>query len=399
MTAQVFILDDEISYGELIAEVAEMQDLVAVYTDNPMDFEVTFNKHPMIKILFLDLNMPKLDGIEILRILAEKNFSGNVVLMSGFDAAVLETARVLADESGLNLLDPISKPFSLQKVAEILSNQDFDSLNLNENVVSLSEPKSQLLSRKEVLDALQEGRYEVHFQPQICMLKGELNGVESLVRLLDKDGGLIYPDRFIQVAEKYHMTKLLLSCVLSGVVEAYINHLRFLGDFTISINVSALDLDDLNFPDNLNNLVQNSLLSPSKIIVEVTESKAILQIKTGLDILARLRLKGFQLSIDDFGTGSAVLSNIKKMPFNELKIDKSFVDRLLVDYRTRSITQDLISMGHNLGLKIVAEGIEDRETELILKGMGCDIAQGYLHGKPMPAADLVEWFKKRIPHK
>lgn len=394
MSAQIFIMDDESEYGELIMEVAQMQSLIAVANQDPLKFEEKLAEQPNVDLLFLDLNMPNRDGIEILRSLASMDFKGRIVLMSGFDESVLSTAYELAEVYGLLLLSPLSKPFSIHDVIGIFSKHLIGvapSNSLNDGL----NPGPEVMSIEAIVLALEEGRVCMHYQPQISLSDYSVVGYESLVRLVDEGGKLCYPGQFIEVIEQHAKTELLLEKVCEQVCIDYQSHLQLLGDFTVSINVSALDLDDLEFPEKFARKIQCSNLRPSNVVIEITESRAIQQITAGLDILARLRLKGFHLSIDDFGTGSAVLSNIKKMPFTELKIDKSFVDKVLSDERTLSLTQSLIDMGHNLKMTLVAEGIEDIETARFLQKMGCDIAQGYYFARPMPADEVSNWLNQR----
>ena len=394
MSPQIFIMDDEPEYGELIKDVAEMASLVAVANHDPVIFEEKMAGLSGIELIFLDLNMPNRDGIEILRALADMDFKGSIILMSGFDRSVLSTAHELAEAHNLSLLSPLKKPFSIQEILNIFSNHDFglkapvtSNANLNQN--------QSVMSIESILSALEGGGVCMHYQPQVSFKDYRVIGYESLVRLIDDHGELIYPGRFIEVIEQHGKTQLLLEKVIDKVLSDYQSHLYLLGEFTLSVNVSGLDLVRLDFPDELAKKVRATNFPFNKMVIEVTESRAMQQAKTGLDILARLRLKGFNLSIDDFGTGSAVLSNIKQMPFTELKIDKCFVDKLLIDDKTKSLTQDLINMGHHLNLSIVAEGIEDVQTAMLLREMGCDIAQGFYFARPMPAYNVVQWLKEQ----
>lgn len=394
MNPQIFIMDDEPEYGELIKDVAEMASLLAVANHDPMVFEEKMAGLSNVELIFLDLNMPNRDGIEILRALAEMDFKGCIILMSGFDHSVLSTAHELAEAHNLLLLSPLKKPFSIQEILNIFSNHDF-GLKAPEPLNAIISHDQSVMSIESILSILEGGRVCMHYQPQVSFKDYRVVGYESLVRLVDENDELIYPGRFIDVIEQHGKTQLLLEKVVEKVLSDYQSHLYLLGEFTLSINVSGLDLVRLDFPDELAKKVRATNFPFNKMVIEVTESRAMQQAKTGLDILARLRLKGFHLSIDDFGTGSAVLSNIKQMPFTELKIDKCFVDKILIDDKTKSLTQDLINMGHHLNLSIVAEGIEDMQTAMLLRKMGCDIAQGFYFARPMAAYSVVQWLKEQ----
>ncbi|BBP43460.1 EAL domain-containing response regulator [Thiosulfativibrio zosterae] len=389
MPAKVFVLDDESLYGQMIAEFADLYHLTTIAHDDASNLETLLTGIDDFSLFFLDLHMPKHDGIEVLRLLESSGYQGKIVLMSGFDESVLASAYHLAVTQGLRVVDTLSKPFNLDKLrgilAEFASEKNPPNLPVRQASAEISK-----LSHEMVIKSLYEDRFILHYQPQIRLVDHKLIGLECLVRLKG-DQGLIYPGQFIEVIEQNALTNYLIMAVVRKLCEDYQRCLSQIHEVTFSINVSALDLDNLTFPDFLADLIAKCQLSPQQIVIEITESRAIEQIKIGLDVLTRLRLKGFHLSIDDFGTGTAVLSNIKNMPFNELKIDKSFVDRLTRDGRTNQLTQDLIHMAHNLKLMTVAEGVENIESLNILKKLGCQIVQGYYFAKPMAAEDLMSW--------
>ena len=391
MKKQVLIIDDEQPISELIAEVCAIEDIEAIQCNDSRELESLLEQHPNLGLIFLDLNMPNRDGIEVLRYLSDIHCRASIALMSGFDDSVLSTASELALEFGLRMLPSISKPFNVKRIFSTLETFNFAELNDDGGVITpILNGK---LPSSTVQQWLKNNQIEMHYQPQFCMRSNNVVGVEALVRLVDEQGNVVYPGAFIDSVEDAGLTKLLLTKVVEKVLHDFESNHPYLFNLNVSINVSALDLDRLDFPDELFSQINSSNLTPTNVTVEITESRAIEQISKGLDILARLRLKGFHLSIDDFGTGEAVLGHIRKMPYNELKIDKSFVDQLTTSIRTHSLTHDLIKMARHLGLSIVAEGIEDSDTASILREMGCDIAQGFYFAKPMPVAALVPWLR------
>jgi len=161
----------------------------------------------------------------------------------------------------------------------------------------------------------------------------------------------------------------------------------------VSINISATDITSLALPEQLAELLDNNKLDPTVLTLEVTESVLMGEQITSLDILTRLRLNGIQLSIDDFGTGFSSLSQLHQLPFSELKIDQSFVSKMLKDSEALAIVKTCILLGHELNMQVVAEGVEDQETWNVLAENGCDLAQGYFIAKPMPNNDLIEWLR------
>jgi EAL domain-containing protein (putative c-di-GMP-specific phosphodiesterase class I) len=159
----------------------------------------------------------------------------------------------------------------------------------------------------------------------------------------------------------------------------------------LSLNASAKSLHDLNFPDTLVSIAEKHGVSPADLTIEITESGLIKELSKTLDILTRLRMKQVKLSIDDFGTGYAMLQQIKNIPATELKIDKSFVHEMMSSARDRIMVQRTIEMAHDLGMQVVAEGVETQEQLDLLRSNGCDIAQGYLFSHPIPAKEMVNW--------
>ncbi|MDG6773510.1 EAL domain-containing response regulator [Thiomicrorhabdus sp. ZW0627] len=392
MDTQIFIMDDEPAFGELISDVAEMLKIGAAYLHQPELFESELSKYPDTQLIFLDLHMPGRDGVELIRSLAERNYTGAIVLMSGYDEGVLGTAYDLAEAHELKLLPTLKKPFSIQDLKNLIN--EFKSSFFHQDE-SQNKPKiqDQEMEADEIRQALEESRLILHYQPQINLKNYEVIGFESLARIKDRNGQLIYPNRFIDAMEANGLNELFLQRLLERLEQDYQTYFKNHPNFTISINVSALDLNRLDFPDTLASHARVMGIEPQNLIIEITESSAIQHLKTGLDILARLRLKGFKLSIDDFGTGTAVLENIKRMPFTELKIDRVFIEKLSTDKRLESLTGDTIQMARHLNLIVVAEGIENLNTVHLLQNMGCDIAQGYFFAKPMCPDGLFEFLQ------
>jgi len=164
---------------------------------------------------------------------------------------------------------------------------------------------------------------------------------------------------------------------------------------TVSVNISALDVTGLMLPEQLEELLKDNRLAPARLALEITESALMGELVTSLDILTRLRLKGIRLSIDDFGTGYSSLSLLHKVPFTELKIDRSFVSNMHEDSGARAIVKTCILLGHELHMRVVAEGVENEEHLELLKKMGCDLAQGYFIARPMPGSELMAWAIQR----
>ncbi|RDH81382.1 MAG: hypothetical protein DIZ80_14940 [endosymbiont of Galathealinum brachiosum] len=389
----VYLIDDEPEMVELLSEVVEMIGLNAQAFIQASVFFEQIEVFAENSVLILDLNMPEMDGIEVMRRLAGMNNPPALILMSGHDAGVLHSAEKLCEAHKLELIASLGKPLSLDRIRKLLNqytnrasaegSQKVTSNNIN-------------ITPSELEKAINNNELVIHYQPQVAVATGMLTGVEALVRWQHPVHGLIYPNYFIDVAEKNGLIGILTQWVIRAVVNQEKQWQEKGMAVTVSVNISAENITSLALPEQLSKLLEDNKLDPNRLVLEVTESALMGELVTSLDILTRLRLKGLKLSIDDFGTGYSSLSQLHKVPFTELKIDQSFVGKISVDDEARAIVKTCIMLGHELDMKVVAEGVEDKETLEQLRLLGCDVAQGYFISRPVAENDLVEWVKTRL---
>jgi len=239
--------------------------------------------------------------------------------------------------------------------------------------------------------AIERNQLSLVYQPKLTLESGEITGVEALARWRHPKNGLIPPDQFITLAERSGFIKPL---TLWG-LEAALTQSRSWSeggiDVPVSVNLSARTLHDGSFPGRIEELLKNHRIAPEQLELEITESVIMVDPARALDILIRLNDMGISLSIDDFGTGYSSLSYLKKLPVKAVKIDKSFVIQMTHDQNDAQIVRSTIDLAHNLGLKVIAEGVENRQVWDRLLGLGCDEAQGYYMSRPLPAPNLTEW--------
>ena len=336
--------------------------------------------------VILDLFMPDPDGITVLRTLAEQKYPGAILLMSGEDQSVLRAASELAKAQHLRRLDAINKPFALDGLHEQLlalwmqQNRPVQSTAFWSPAVS------------DLIQAIQNRQLQLYFQPKFKLIHNLPCGFEALLRWHHPEHGLIMPDKFIQIAEQSSDLMQVLTDEVIRLAIAQLADWRESGKVVnLSINVSMLNLVRLDFPEMLQNLLLAQHLSTSQLRLEVTETALMNEVTTSLDILLRLKMKGFCLSIDDFGTGYSSLAQLHRIPFSELKIDRSFVMTMHSCRESKAIVETCIKLGKSLGLSVVAEGVE---SELILQTlieMGCDVGQGYFWSKAVSAAEAAQW--------
>ncbi len=234
----------------------------------------------------------------------------------------------------------------------------------------------------------------LHFQPKIDIASGEVVGAEALMRWRHPERGMIPPDRFISLAERSGEITALTFLVLEQVVDVLRALERQRPDLSVSVNISARSLAEDGFADRFVASLTEAGIAPERIVLEITETVAMSAPDLVRRVLDGLRRRGFGLSLDDFGTGYSSLEELHRMPFTELKIDKQFVFGLLNDRNAHAITRSTLRLGRELGLKTVAEGVETPAVLDQLRVLGCDIAQGYLISRPLPAADFLSWLAR-----
>jgi EAL domain-containing protein (putative c-di-GMP-specific phosphodiesterase class I) len=223
------------------------------------------------------------------------------------------------------------------------------------------------------------------------LASGEVVGVEALARWQHPTDGLVLPYRFIPVAEEYGLIDALGGHVLRNAV-LDMSAWRHAGyPLHVAVNVSMASLAAIDFPDRVVALAHAAGVPACDVVLEVTESRLMDQPTSQLDVLTRLRLKRVCLSIDDFGTGYSCMSQLRDLPFDELKIDRGFVHGVAKDSSLRAIVDSILGLVRQLGVRSVAEGIEDREDWDVLRAAGCDMGQGYFIGRPMPVKQLLPW--------
>jgi len=389
----IYLLDDEPDLVELLSDVVDM---VGLHPEAYTRAEDLFGHVEVFddnSVLILDLHMPGMDGIEVMRRLARLENSPALILISGMDSGLLHSAEKLGRAHNLEIIASMSKPLPIDHFEQLLKSLVEDNIKSKQYGLQKQDLN---LDARELRRAIDNNQLIMHYQPQLNIVTGTLVGVEALVRWCHPEKGVIFPDDFITLAEKNGLMGDLTHCVIDKTIHQKKQWDNADFAVSISVNISADDITSLTLPEQMTQLLSSSCLDPTQITLEITESVLMGELVTSLDILTRLRLKGINLSIDDFGTGYSSLSQLHRVPFTELKIDRSFVSNLPSDSEARSIVKTCIILGHELGMKIVAEGIEDKETWDLLAGFGCDIAQGYFISKPIPGEDVINWAKNFI---
>ncbi|WP_333874669.1 EAL domain-containing response regulator [Methylobacter sp.] len=335
-------------------------------------------------IILLDLNMPEMDGVEFVRHLVERLYTGSLILISGEDERMLQIVEKLVLEHKISILGYLRKP---------VKPEDLFALLKKWGPPCQSEPRAEkkTYNADEVRAAIINGELINYYQPKVELASGKMVGVESLVRWRHPQDGIVFPDQFISVAEKYGLIDELTRTVVS---EAFAQakiwqdsglHLH------VALNISMDNLATLEFADYVIAMASATGIAPESIVLEVTESQLMKSLSAPLEILTRLCLKRFRLSIDDFGTGHSSLSQLRDIPFDELKVDQGFVHGAADNDTLRAICCASLSLAQQMGMKTVAEGVENQADWNFLRNTSCDLAQGYFIARPMPAEEIPGW--------
>lgn len=358
-------------------------------SDGQSGLEVIRNQMPPPAFLIVDLEMPGMDGIEMLQTLATENYRPPFLILSAQQPSLLGSIETMCQELGLPILGAIAKPLTEMVLLKALSDFNYMLETRQKN-----HPQPALRIEPAILaTALDLGEIKPHFQPKFNMMTGELVGLESLARWRSPQLGAIPPTAFIPVAEAHGLIDQLTWAMLNAVLAQMKRWQQ--DDFHphVAVNLSSLSLGDRHFCDELIQKTQEAGILPAQLVLEITESSLMSDLGTGLGALGRLRLKGFGLSMDDYGTGFSTAQQLARMPLTELKIDRSFVAEAPDKPSLRTILASMISMSLDLGLQTLAEGVETVEQMRLLQSLSCQQVQGYLLGKPMPGEDVLPWWR------
>jgi EAL domain-containing protein (putative c-di-GMP-specific phosphodiesterase class I)/FixJ family two-component response regulator len=389
---RILILDDDAAVGQTIQWIAESLGFEAEFVTRPKDF---FQRLEQVfpDLITIDLVMPELDGVEIMRLLAERKSRARIVISSGMGTRVLDAAQRSASQHGLDIAGVISKPISKEALRALIGEGSDGALAASAKEQS-GQAEGLEFTKAELQRALDRHEFFMVYQPKVQCKSGAIKGFEALVRWNHPERGIVMPDEFIPFTEENGLIDALTEQVFDQSLAWFSKSFPHL-KLELSLNLSARTLVDIQMADRLSTLSRKFQVDSEHIVLELTETRAMVDPVLSLDLMTRFRMKGFQLSIDDFGTGYSSMVQLVRLPFSEIKVDKSFVVRAQQSQESRSVIRSIVDLGHSLGLMVTAEGVEDRETLDYLIGLGCDLAQGYFIARPMSGETARLWAEKR----
>lgn len=375
----LLILDDDEAVSFTAKSIARRAGFKVQTTINALSFFAALESWKPAYII-IDLAMPDVDGLQILQHLSIKRYDGQVIISSGLGQRILDAAGRTADAHGLNLAGVLPKPFNPEQLRTLLRSTG--------SRIPAHARSTKKISEQDLAEAMKNGWIQPYFQPKIDCKTRKLCGFEALARLHHPELGLIAPDSFIPLAERTGLITPLTLQILDAALAWLTHHPELNCGLALNLSRSSTDHE---FADQLLRLSLKHKVKPSQITLEITETAQHTNPQALLEFLTRFRIQGFHLSIDDFGVGYSSMTELARLPFSEIKIDKSFVGNLMQSSESQKICTAIVGLGKAMGLEVTAEGVEDAEALAFLADIDCDKAQGYFIARPMPAPEAIRW--------
>tara|TARA_R110002094_G_scaffold217913_1_gene189160 strand:- start:1150 stop:2376 length:1227 start_codon:yes stop_codon:yes gene_type:complete len=334
-------------------------------------------------LIICDLNMPNLDGVGVIRALARMKYPGKVIIFSGEDGDLIRTVHNMSKMLSVHIAGTMQKPIDPVRMKALLESHQ----------VATSESSS-ILSQSQLAEALEHGRLRPYYQPKIDLRTHSVSGFEVLCRHIAPDGSESGPVDYIRAAMVHSMIGQLTRAMIDQAINDVRDWERQIGPFGLAINMSPVCILNPALPDKLLHKFTSAGIDPRSITFEITEDRLLDNQVDTLEVLSRLRLGGFKLSLDDFGTGAASIEQLRNFPFTELKIDRKFVMAAQEDAFAQLAVETGLRFADTLGIKSVAEGVETSDALRFVTDAGAHEAQGFYFSKALSPAEAPEWARR-----
>jgi EAL domain-containing protein (putative c-di-GMP-specific phosphodiesterase class I) len=341
-----------------------------------------------IDIIVSDLDMPGMDGMEFIRHVGERHLPASVILASRLDASLIATVETMAKEYGVDLLAAMQKPLTPKKIESALRGYRRRPRGDGPPVREVHN-----FTHDEIWEGLEDNQFEPFFQPMVRLSDAKVMGAEALARWRHPTKGLLLAGTFMDSIQGTELNEKFAIAMLRTAARSCRSWKAVGMPGTIAVNLSLDALKNLTLADRLVAIMSEHGLEAKQMTLEVTESAAATP--QSLENLSRLRMKGFRLSIDDYGTGYSTMERLTRIAFTELKIDRRFVRHALVQESSKAMLESSLEMARKLHITAVAEGVETQPEWDMLCTLGCEFAQGYLIARPMAEAVYLEWLRER----
>jgi EAL domain-containing protein (putative c-di-GMP-specific phosphodiesterase class I)/ActR/RegA family two-component response regulator len=380
---QVLIVEDcpaqQLYAGQLLKQLKIQH--ISYASDGELALELL--KLQGADVMLIDLDMPQMNGVELLRSIAKQQLCQAVIINSAKDALLLNSVATMAEADGLQVLGTLAKPLNKELLSLCLSRRKAEVWPAD------FEAKTVVFDQKLLCKAIREQQFSLCYQPIADMSSGQIIAVEALARWHQPELGMIRPDVFIAAAEQWGQINELTQLLLDQALEQ-MQQWHDLGVVVqLSFNLSPLSLSDAAFVQQLQHKVRQAGIKPELICFEVTETQDFTQVSAAIEALANLRLAGFGIAIDDYGTGFANAQQLSRIPATRLKLDHSLTNGVSERPQQRLVLENTGQLAHKLGLSVIAEGVEKLADAMVIKRCGIQLVQGYLYHKPLTAEDCT----------
>ncbi len=388
---RVLAVDDDLFQIEIVREMLEACGVTdALFaSDGTEALAILDDPATRPDVILSDIDMAGMDGIEFTRHLATREFAGGLAIMSGSAHRLRRTVAALIEERHLRFLGILEKPFTVDALRTVL--ESVATRQQENRAGATTRAPLPVVTPDEVRAGIAAGYVHLYYQPKIQLDTNRVVGVEALLRWCDPVRGIIPPLSVVPVAEDHGLIEELTYAVFRVAAAQQAAWQRAGHNLVVAVNISADDLLRYDLPDRLRTIVDETGANTGLLTLEVTEGRLMSNMASGMEVISRLRLMGFNFSVDDFGTGYSNQEKLRRLPFDEIKIDRSFVSGAIDNATLRAIVDSNIGLAHALGMSVVAEGAESEADCALLRSLACDEVQGFYYCRPVPSERLIAW--------